>query len=201
MLKSVKLLGFIPIDRGLKSDLSYIVDAGNGFLPSIHIDKTHPSYYHLPKMLNIRPTIIILILTIIMLFIFSQFMLIRVQEDSMNPTLFDGQWVIVLRGSRRIRPGDIAVYINPLDHELVVKRYILSSDSNPVIDHGWLVTSWGRWYLSEEQWNRMDNERSLPKGLFFMVGDNQFQSFDSRNYGFIPRESLVGRVVLRRKHD
>ena len=127
-------------------------------------------------------------------------MLIKVREDSMTPTLTDGQWVVVLRGARRIHPGDIAVFISPLDHQLVVKRCVLNSDTSPVIDHGWLITPWGSWYLTGSQWERLDGESRLPLGSLFMVGDNQFRSFDSRNYGFVPLESLVGRVLIRRQN-
>ncbi|MCK5735507.1 MAG: S26 family signal peptidase, partial [Spirochaetaceae bacterium] len=73
-----------------------------------------------------------------------------------------------------------------------------SSDTPPVIDHGWLVTPWGRWFLTGPQWDRIRGEKNLPEGLLFMVGDNQFQSLDSRDYGYIQRKNLVGRVLFRR---
>jgi len=118
----------------------------------------------------------------------------------MNPTLSDGQWVLVQRGSKSIHPGDIAVFTSPIDHNLIVKRYIFDSNSKPVIDHGWLVTPWGRWFLTGSQWERIDREKNLPRGLMFMVGDNQFQSLDSRSYGYIQPDNLIGRVLLWRTH-
>ena len=155
---------------------------------------------HRLRLLNFRSVVSMLILSAAAIVIASQFMLIRVHESSMNPTLFDGQWALVHRGQKRIHPGDIAVFTSPIGHNLVVKRYIFGSDSKPVIDHGWLVTPWGRWFLTGSQWERIDGENNLPGGLLFMVGDNQFQSLDSRNYGYIQPDSLVGRVLLWRKH-
>ena len=111
----------------------------------------------------------------------------------MAPVLTDGQVVLVLRGSKRIHPGDIAVYYSPLTGNLVVKRCVLNSDVKPLIENGWLITSWGRWYLSEVQWKRLDG--NLPEDSLFMIGDNQFKSFDSRDYGFVPRGSFIGRVL------
>jgi len=155
---------------------------------------------HRPGLLNFRLLILVLLLSAAGIFLITQFMIIRIREDSMSPTLRDGQWALVLRGSGKIRPGDIAVFISPMDNKLVVKRYIFGSESKPVIDHGWLVTPWGRWFLTGSQWKRLEGERNLPEGMLFMVGDNQFRSLDSRSYGYVQADHLVGRVLLRRKN-
>jgi len=111
----------------------------------------------------------------------------------MAPVLMDGQIALVLRGSGRIRPGDIAVYHSPITGNLVVKRCVLNSDAEPHIENGWLITPWGRWYLSGAQLEHLDETQS--ESSLFMVGDNQFKSFDSRDYGFVPRTSFIGRVL------
>jgi len=155
---------------------------------------------HRPGLLNLRLIIFVLLLSAAGFFLISRFMIIRVREDSMSPTLHDGQWALVLRGSGNIRPGDIAVFISPIDNRMVVKRYIFGSESRPVIDHGWLVTPWGRWFLTGSQWKRLEGERNIPEGMLFMVGDNQFRSLDSRNYGYVQADRLIGRVLLRSRH-
>ncbi|MBI1320657.1 MAG: signal peptidase I [Candidatus Hydrogenedens sp.] len=35
---------------------------------------------------------------------------------------------------------------------------------------------------------------TIPEGHYFMMGDNSSESHDSRMYGFVPRENLVGRA-------
>ena len=133
----------------------------------------------------------------------SKFMLIKVQEESMSPTLADGQWVVVIRGASKIHPGDIAVFVNPMDNGLAVKRCILTEENPPLVEHGWLVTPWGRWFLTGPQWNRLDGTDRLKDDAFYMVGDNQFRSLDSRTYGYVPRENIIGRVWIppgRRNH-
>ncbi|MCL2007311.1 MAG: S26 family signal peptidase [Treponema sp.] len=35
----------------------------------------------------------------------------------------------------------------------------------------------------------------LPGGTFIAIGDNSIQSYDSRNYGPIPRNNIIGRVL------
>jgi len=128
-------------------------------------------------------------------------MIVRVREDSMYPTLNDGQWALVRVGVQGIQPGDIVIFRNPVDRGLTVKRYVLPGYEQPVIEHGWLVTPWGRWFLTGDQWDSIEEKKEHLEGLFFMVGDNQFRSLDSRSYGFVGSEHLVGRVLLRRIHD
>ncbi|MGI8605442.1 MAG: signal peptidase I [Verrucomicrobiales bacterium] len=38
---------------------------------------------------------------------------------------------------------------------------------------------------------------TVPEGHYFMLGDNSANSFDSRYWGFVPRQNIMGRVFLR----
>jgi signal peptidase I len=37
--------------------------------------------------------------------------------------------------------------------------------------------------------------RTIPPGMYFMMGDNRTQSCDSREWGPVPRSNLIGKVV------
>ena len=37
-------------------------------------------------------------------------------------------------------------------------------------------------------------ERKIPEGQYFMMGDNRSQSCDSRVWGAVPRDNLIGEV-------
>ncbi len=40
----------------------------------------------------------------------------------------------------------------------------------------------------------LGNTMIVPDGVFFMVGDNAYESMDSRLWGFIPKEQVLGKV-------
>ena len=54
-----------------------------------------------------------------------------------------------------------------------------------------------------EAWSRVElpnrivnGDMVVPPGKFFMMGDHRHNSLDSRYWGFVPRENIVGRPLL-----
>ncbi len=52
-----------------------------------------------------------------------------------------------------------------------------------------------RWWIQMHKWVR-DGELVVPPGSYFVLGDNRDESLDSRYWGFVPRENIIGRPLL-----
>ena len=53
----------------------------------------------------------------------------------------------------------------------------------------------GGWWLEMKKLVE-DNELIIPQGNYFVLGDNRDESLDSRYWGFVPQENVIGRPLL-----
>ena len=53
----------------------------------------------------------------------------------------------------------------------------------------------GGWWLQMKKLVE-DGQLIIPEGHYFVLGDNRDESLDSRYWGFVPRENIIGRPLL-----
>ncbi|MGA7686924.1 MAG: signal peptidase I, partial [Terriglobales bacterium] len=53
----------------------------------------------------------------------------------------------------------------------------------------------GKWWLEMRKLVE-DGQLIVPEGHYFVMGDNRDDSQDSRYWGFVPRENIIGRPLV-----
>lgn len=127
----------------------------------------------------------------------------RVDGLAMSTTINDGDRLIVNKRAYRTGDpavGDIVMLRYPLDPSKVfVKRVIATGGDEVRIVRGAVLRNGQQahepylTYRSEDDWG----PRVIPEGSYFVMGDRRNNSSDSRHWGFVPREYILGRVTLR----
>lgn len=126
---------------------------------------------------------------------------VRVDGFSMNPTLQDGEYILVNRLAYKIgnpARGDIVVFSFPMDPKQdLIKRVIgLPGETISVQDGKVLVNGMA---LNEPYIAAppiYNNTWVVPEGQLFVLGDNRNESKDSHEWGMLPMENVVGRAIL-----
>ncbi len=99
----------------------------------------------------------------------------------------------------RVRLVNKRVFVNdrPLDENYVVYNGHFPDpyrDDFPSPDHaGGAVEA--KWWLSMRK-HIQNGELVVPPGSYFVLGDNRDESLDSRYWGFVPRENIIGRPLF-----
>lgn len=144
---------------------------------------------------------------VIYIFLFRPF---QVSGNSMHPTFTDRQYIltnIITLKFGEPKKGDIIVFKAPLDPEKdYIKRVIgvpgdtvLLKDGDVYVNGKLLDQSkylkpsdktYGGSFLRENE------PKTVAEDSFFVMGDNRSGSSDSREWGFVPLKSVIGKSLF-----
>jgi signal peptidase I len=129
----------------------------------------------------------------------------RVDGYSMEPTLENRDVLLVNRMAYEIgepQPGDIVTLYYPMDpNQAFVKRVIAGQEAKVQILDGYVYIDdkplqddcVASAYRGHENWG----PELVSDGYYFVMGDHRNRSSDSRDWGFVPRRYITGKVTLR----
>jgi len=164
-----------------------------------------------------------LVLTIVIYLVIHNFVAqpFMVQQDSMIPTLLPEEYVLIDKLTPRFsdyRRGDIVVFAPPSGYEQngvpFIKRVIGTPGDVVTLTNGrvfvapaggeprqiveeYIATLDGAFVPTQPQDAPGTSEWRVPDAMYFVMGDNRERSQDSRAFGPIARDLIVGRAWVR----
>ncbi|MBI4119420.1 MAG: signal peptidase I [Parcubacteria group bacterium] len=126
-----------------------------------------------------------------------------ISGSSMEPNFSDGHYLLIDELSYRFRQphrGEVIVFRSPTDDSTYFIKRIIGLPGEKVTIKGGEISVNGA--LLKESYlpggrTVGDREISLGANQYFVLGDNRAYSFDSRNWGPLAADRIVGIVRLR----
>lgn len=136
---------------------------------------------------------------VLRLFVFKPYL---IPSASMEPGIAPGDRIIVNQLSYRLGApsrGDVVVFAYPRDpNRTFVKRVLaLEGETVELKDNQVFINSQlvNEPYLKPGDYPPFGPE-TIPKDNVFVLGDNRRQSEDSREWGLLPRNYLIGKATM-----
>ena len=139
------------------------------------------------------------------------FLLMSVKTESMLPTLRPGDKIVINKVSV-IRKGDIIAFYSPAEESRILISRVIAVEYETVEIRNKMVfindkmsdiisetTRDGR-IIYPMKFCYRDNMPPvrMERNEFFVIGDNFDRSFDSRSFGKISKNSVIGKIVYKK---
>ena len=141
---------------------------------------------------------IVIIIIILKIFVFN---FILVKGDSMNPKYKNNDFMFlnkIIYSFKPIRRGEVIV-LKYRNNDLI-KRIIGLPNDKIKVENGKLYINNKEVkenYINSYTASYDFDEITLKDNEYFVMGDNRYNSYDSRNFGTIMKNNIIGRVEFR----
>lgn len=140
-----------------------------------------------------------LVIFVVIHFTVQNFM---VDGTSMEPGLLNGQYVLVNKLAYLFHTperGDVIVFHFPKDTNVDLIKRVIGVPGDVIVIDAKTIRVNG--VLLNEPYimaplNPTGNRIVVPANDYFVMGDNRPVSDDSRDWGFVPKDYIVGKAVL-----
>lgn len=133
----------------------------------------------------------------------------KIPSGSMRMTLIEGDRILVSKFIYHFSDphrGDIIVFKFPDDIKRpFIKRLVALGGDTVSISNGKILVNGKPFegdgvlatnhYYNQGEYGQQGQVIQVPEGSLFVLGDNSNSSHDSRFWGFVPRELLIGRAL------
>ncbi len=171
-------------------------------------NKQKAKYGVLKNFFDICGTLVATLAIIVLILSFA-IRLVTVDGQSMEPTFFDGERLVVINTYNNMPNNDDIVIVSHSDryNHQFIKRVIATEgqtleidfENNEIIVDGVILNEPYIQGKTVEIDSNMKIPETVPEGYMFVMGDNREHSTDSRSriIGLIPVENIIGIVKAR----
>jgi signal peptidase I len=142
---------------------------------------------------------LVAVLVLVRIFVAEPF---RIPSESMAPTLRPGDQTLVAKlGGKSPRRGELVAFHSPQNDEVMLKRVVAVAGDTVGLEDGVLVVNGRKVREAYADPKAIDSVYVGPvrvrAGTIFVLGDNRANSEDSRDFGAVRTDSIIGRAVAR----
>lgn len=134
----------------------------------------------------------------------------QVDGRSMEPNFHNAEYILTDKISYRLsspKRGDVVVFHSPQDNNTdFIKRIVGVPGDMLMVKDGYLYLNGTRLdetYINDPgkvapgKYMRDGATVEVPNGQYVVMGDNRLHSSDSREWGLVPAQNIVGRAFFR----
>lgn len=121
----------------------------------------------------------------------SSYQIIVIHGDSMEPSLKDRQVILIDKDGFEICSDDVVVFF--MENEQIIKRVFgVPGDMIHLSGYGVSINGIA---IRPYEYNGQEKSYILSDGEYFVLGDNHISSVDSRIFGPIDIDQIIGKMI------